>query len=288
MARWRSTPPARVGDDIEIYTDESRREVLFTWHGLRQQTRKPVVDGRPNPNQCLADFIAPKDTGIADYIGLFAVTGGIGLEKREAIFQAKNDDYGAIMLKAIADRLAEAFAELLHERVRRDLWGYAFGEDLTSEKLIKEAYRGIRPAPGYPAAQGPDRRRMPATSIPARSPPAPTRCSPRSAGRIRRVVLLGPVHRVPVRGLALPGVEGFATPLGIVPLDRTRSPRSRDLPQVGVSAARPRLRAFAGGATALPADRARRVHAGAAGRRRRLAPTRSPRCSTACGAATRR
>jgi 5-methyltetrahydrofolate--homocysteine methyltransferase len=144
-------PANSVGDDIEVYTDDSRREVLFTWHGLRQQTKKPVVDGKPNPNQCLSDFIAPKDTGIADYLGLFAVTSGIGLEKREAIFQSRNDDYGAIMLKAIADRLAEAFAELLHERVRRDLWGYAFGEDLTSEKLIKEAYRGIRPAPGYPA-----------------------------------------------------------------------------------------------------------------------------------------
>ncbi|MBK9244157.1 MAG: methionine synthase [Burkholderiales bacterium] len=144
-------PVNSVGDDIEIYTDESRRRLLFTWHGLRQQTRKPVIDGRPNPNQCLSDFIAPKATGIADYIGLFAVTGGIGLEAREAIFQAKHDDYGAIMLKAIADRLAEAFAELLHERVRRDLWGYAFGEDLTGEQLIREGYRGIRPAPGYPA-----------------------------------------------------------------------------------------------------------------------------------------
>jgi len=144
-------PANSVGDDIEIYTDESRREILFTWHGLRQQTRKPVLDGKPNPNQCLSDFIAPRDTGIADYIGLFAVTSGIGLEKREAIFQSKYDDYGAIMLKAIADRLAEAFAELLHERVRRDLWGFTFGEDLTSEQLIREAYRGIRPAPGYPA-----------------------------------------------------------------------------------------------------------------------------------------
>jgi len=144
-------PANAVGDDIEIYADESRRRLLFTWHGLRQQTRKPVVDGKPNPNQCLSDFIAPKETGIADYIGLFAVTSGIGLQAREAIFQAKHDDYGAIMLKAIADRLAEAFAELLHERVRRDLWGYAFGEDLTTQELIREGYRGIRPAPGYPA-----------------------------------------------------------------------------------------------------------------------------------------
>jgi 5-methyltetrahydrofolate--homocysteine methyltransferase len=144
-------PANSVGDDIEIYTDESRREVRFTWHGLRQQTKKPVIDGKPNPNQCLSDFVAPKGTGIADYIGLFAVTSGIGLDRREAIFQAKHDDYGAIMLKAIADRLAEAFAELLHERVRRDLWGFTFGEDLTQEQLIREAYRGIRPAPGYPA-----------------------------------------------------------------------------------------------------------------------------------------
>ena len=144
-------PANAVGDDIEIYADESRRRLLFTWHGLRQQTRKPVVDGKPNPNQCLSDFIAPKETGIADYIGLFAVTSGIGLQAREAMFQARHDDYGAIMLKAIADRLAEAFAELLHERVRRDLWGYAFGEDLTTQELIREGYRGIRPAPGYPA-----------------------------------------------------------------------------------------------------------------------------------------
>jgi 5-methyltetrahydrofolate--homocysteine methyltransferase len=149
-------PANSVGDDIELYTDESRSEVLFTWHGLRQQTKKPVLDGVPNPNQSLADFIAPKlidgkPSGIADYIGLFAVTSGLGLEKREALFQRKHDDYGSIMLKAIADRLAEAFAEMLHERVRRDLWGYATSEALTGDELIKETYRGIRPAPGYPA-----------------------------------------------------------------------------------------------------------------------------------------
>jgi len=144
-------PANSVGDDIEIYTDDTRREVLFTWHGLRQQTRKPVLDGVPNPNQALADFIAPKSSGLADYIGLFAVTSGLGIEKREAQFQRKHDDYGSIMLKAIADRLAEAFAELLHERVRRDLWGYAAAEALTGDELIKETYRGIRPAPGYPA-----------------------------------------------------------------------------------------------------------------------------------------
>ncbi|MGH6623607.1 MAG: methionine synthase [Burkholderiaceae bacterium] len=144
-------PANAVGDDIEVYADDSRKEVLFTWHGLRQQTRKPVLDGVPNPNQCLSDFIAPRESGIADYIGLFAVTSGIGQEKREAIFQSKHDDYGSIMLKAIADRLAEAFAELMHERVRKDLWGFAAGETLTNEELIKEGYRGIRPAPGYPA-----------------------------------------------------------------------------------------------------------------------------------------
>jgi 5-methyltetrahydrofolate--homocysteine methyltransferase len=144
-------PANSVGDDIEIYTDVSRGEVLFTWYGLRQQTRKPVLDGVPNPNQALADFIAPKGSGIADHIGLFAVTSGIGVDKREAMFQAKHDDYGAIMLKAIADRLAEAFAELMHERVRRDLWGYAADEHLTNEELVNEKYRGIRPAPGYPA-----------------------------------------------------------------------------------------------------------------------------------------
>jgi 5-methyltetrahydrofolate--homocysteine methyltransferase len=144
-------PAAAVGDDIEIYRDESRREPLFTWHGLRQQTRKPVIDGVPNPNQALADFIAPKESGRADHIGLFAVTAGVGLEARELIFARQHDDYSAIMLKAIADRLAEAFAELMHERVRRDLWGYAPDEHLATEDLIREAYRGIRPAPGYPA-----------------------------------------------------------------------------------------------------------------------------------------
>jgi 5-methyltetrahydrofolate--homocysteine methyltransferase len=144
-------PANAVGDDIELYADDTRREVLFTWHGLRQQTKKPVVDGVPNPNQCLADFIAPKDTAIADYIGLFALTSGIGVDERAQQFVARHDDYAAIMLKAIGDRLAEAFAELMHERVRRDLWGYAADENLTNEALIRESYRGIRPAPGYPA-----------------------------------------------------------------------------------------------------------------------------------------
>ncbi|UZN49827.1 methionine synthase [Cupriavidus cauae] len=138
-------------DDIEVYTDESRSRVALTWHNLRQQSERPVVDGVRRPNRCLADFVAPKESGIADYIGLFAVTAGIGVDKKEAQFEADHDDYSAIMLKALADRLAEAFAECLHARVRRDLWGYAADESLDNEQLIAEAYRGIRPAPGYPA-----------------------------------------------------------------------------------------------------------------------------------------
>ncbi|MFL9709559.1 methionine synthase [Methylobacillus sp. Pita1] len=138
-------------DDIEIYTDDTRTQVAFTYYGMRQQTQKPVVNGEQRPNQCLADFIAPKDSGIADYIGMFAVTGGLGIEKYEQRFEAEHDDYSSIMLKSLADRLAEAFAEYLHERVRKDLWGYAPGEALGNEALIKEQYRGIRPAPGYPA-----------------------------------------------------------------------------------------------------------------------------------------
>jgi len=138
-------------DDIEIYTDESRSEVAFTWYGARQQTVKPVIDGVARPNQCLADFIAPKSSGIADYIGMFAVTAGIGIEKHEKRFEDAHDDYSSIMLKSLADRLAEAFAEQMHERVRRDLWGYAPEEALDNAALIREEYQGIRPAPGYPA-----------------------------------------------------------------------------------------------------------------------------------------
>ncbi|HQN64724.1 MAG TPA: methionine synthase [Methylophilus sp.] len=136
-------------DDIEIYTDESRSQIAFTWYGLRQQAQKPVVDGVPRPNQCLADFIAPKGTD--DYIGIFAVTAGLGMEKRLQQFEAAHDDYSAIMFKSLADRLAEAFAEYMHQRVRTDLWGYAASEQLENDALIKEQYRGIRPAPGYPA-----------------------------------------------------------------------------------------------------------------------------------------
>ncbi len=138
-------------DDIEIYTDETRREVLMTWHGLRMQTERPVVDGVKRPNRCLADFVAPKSSGLADHVGLFAVTAGHGVDKKEAAFLADHDDYSAIMLKALADRLAEAFAERMHQRVRTDFWGYAADEALSTEQLIAEQYRGIRPAPGYPA-----------------------------------------------------------------------------------------------------------------------------------------
>jgi len=142
-------------DDIEIYTDDTRSEVLMTWRGLRMQSERPVIDGIRRPNRCLADFIAPKGSGpndtIRDHIGLFAVTSGIGTEKKEKQFLDDLDDYSAIMLKALADRLAEAFAERMHQRVRTEFWGYAAGESLTQEQLIAEKYRGIRPAPGYPA-----------------------------------------------------------------------------------------------------------------------------------------
>ena len=138
-------------DDIEIYTDESRSEVALTWRNLRQQSVRPVVDGVMRPNRSLADFIAPKDSGVADYIGMFAVTAGLGVDVKEKQFEKDHDDYSAIMLKALADRFAEAFAEAMHARVRRDLWGYAAGETLSNDELIGEKYHGIRPAPGYPA-----------------------------------------------------------------------------------------------------------------------------------------
>ena len=137
-------------DDIALYTDESRSEVAMTWYGLRQQTVKDAVDGRMRPSRALADFIAPR--GVRDdYIGVFAVTAGLGVDKKEKYFLDDHDDYSAIMLKALADRMAEAFAESLHQRVRKDLWGYAPQEQLPVEDLIAEKYHGIRPAPGYPA-----------------------------------------------------------------------------------------------------------------------------------------
>ena len=136
-------------DDIEIFKDESM-ELAFTYYCLRQQTQKPVIKGTQKPNICLSDFIAPKQKNITDYIGLFAVTSGINAEVYEDIFMKDEDDYSSIMVKAITDRLAEAFAEYMHDRVRQDLWGYQT-EKLSNEAMIKEKYQGIRPAPGYPA-----------------------------------------------------------------------------------------------------------------------------------------
>ncbi|MEN3951465.1 methionine synthase [Iodidimonas sp. SYSU 1G8] len=140
-------PANAVGDDVELYTDESRRHVHGTVHFLRQQVAKR--DGRPD--LCLSDFVAPKDSGVADYLGGFAVTAGIGIDAHVKAFEANHDDYNSILLKALADRLAEAFAERMHERVRKEFWGYGFDESFSNEDLIKERYRGIRPAPGYPA-----------------------------------------------------------------------------------------------------------------------------------------
>ena len=172
-------PANSVGDDIEIYTDETRSEVAMVWHGLRQQTEKTAIDGPDGvkvmrPSRCLADFIAPKvlapeliaararhcsESGLIDqsperlqdYIGVFAVTAGLGAEKKEKYFRDDLDDYSSIMFKSLADRLAEAFAEALHQRVRKDLWGYVAGETLDKDDMIAEKYQGIRPAPGYPA-----------------------------------------------------------------------------------------------------------------------------------------
>lgn len=139
-------PANRVGDDIEIYRDETRTHVINVSHHLRQQTEKTGF-----ANYCLADFVAPKLSGKADYIGAFAVTGGLEEDALADAFEAQHDDYNKIMVKALADRLAEAFAEYLHERVRKVYWGYAPNENLSNEELIRENYQGIRPAPGYPA-----------------------------------------------------------------------------------------------------------------------------------------
>ncbi len=140
-------PANAVGDDTEIYTDADRGEVLMTLHHLRQQNEKP--EGRPN--QSLADFVAPKETGCPDWMGAFAVSAGIGIDEPVARFEADHDDYSAIMVKALADRLAEAFAEMLHQRIRKEYWGYQPDESLDNKALIDEQYLGIRPAPGYPA-----------------------------------------------------------------------------------------------------------------------------------------
>ncbi len=139
-------PANAVGDDVELYTDESRAHVLTTFHFLRQQMEKPSDQF----NHCLADYIAPKASGLADYLGVFALTTGFGVDEFCHVFEQDHDDYNAIMTKALADRLAEAFAEFLHQRARQD-WGYGRDEKLSHEDLIRERYRGIRPAAGYPA-----------------------------------------------------------------------------------------------------------------------------------------
>jgi 5-methyltetrahydrofolate--homocysteine methyltransferase len=140
-------PAARVaGDDIAVYADESRSEVIGTLHQLRQQG-----ENKGKPNASLADFIAPQDSPAKDYIGGFCVTTGHGVDELAAEYEAQHDDYNSILLKALADRLAEAFAEHLHRLVRVELWGYEPAEALSNDELIRERYRGIRPAPGYPA-----------------------------------------------------------------------------------------------------------------------------------------
>jgi 5-methyltetrahydrofolate--homocysteine methyltransferase len=144
-------PANAVGDDIELYEDESREAVLLTLHTLRQQMRRNSARENARPNAALADYIAPKGAGIPDYLGGFAVTAGIGIENKLAEFERDHDDYSAILLKALADRLAESFAERMHERVRKEFWAYAPDERLTNDDLMAERFRGIRPAPGYPA-----------------------------------------------------------------------------------------------------------------------------------------
>ncbi len=140
-------PANSEGDDIEVYADESRKRILHSLHTLRNQNTKAETAN----NLALADFIAPKESGVNDYVGAFAVTTGIGIEKLIEKFEKDHDDYNSIMVKALADRLAEAFAEHLHEKVRKEFWGYVTEENLSTDELVKEKYRGIRPAPGYPA-----------------------------------------------------------------------------------------------------------------------------------------
>jgi 5-methyltetrahydrofolate--homocysteine methyltransferase len=140
-------PADSVGDDIAVYADDARTEQRATFHQLRQQGQHR--DGIPN--RSLADFVAPRETGIADHVGAFAVTTGIGLGEKVKEFQEALDDYSAILVEALADRLAEAFAERMHQRVRTELWAHAADEELSHDDLIRERYTGIRPAPGYPA-----------------------------------------------------------------------------------------------------------------------------------------
>jgi 5-methyltetrahydrofolate--homocysteine methyltransferase len=148
-------PANAIGDDIELYADSSRSRVLTTFHTLRQQIEKRAGQA----NQALADFIAPRESDRVDFLGAFAVTAGIGIEALCARFERDHDDYNSIMAKALADRLAEAFAEWLHKQARED-WGYGAGENLSNEDLIKERYRGIRPAPGYPACPDHTEKRL--------------------------------------------------------------------------------------------------------------------------------
>ena len=140
-------PASSVDDDIEIYSDAARSKVSYIQRTIRQQTKK----AQGIPSLALSDFIAPKNSGKKDFIGGFVVTSGLNIEKKVKEFENDHDDYNSILLKAMADRLAEAFAEFLHEKVRKEIWGYDVSESLTNEELIKENYKGIRPAPGYPA-----------------------------------------------------------------------------------------------------------------------------------------
>ena len=148
-------PAHSVGDDIELYTDESRTKILTTFHTLRQQMDKP----EDQPNYALADFIAPRESGRADHLGVFALTTGLGVDEIARAYEADHDDYNAILTKALADRLAEASAEWLHRQARVD-WGFGRGENLSNDDLIKEKYRGIRPAPGYPACPDHTEKRL--------------------------------------------------------------------------------------------------------------------------------
>ena len=140
-------PAASVGDDIELYADDSRAKRVASLHTLRQQAQKEVED----PHLALSDFIAPKDTGVADYLGMFVCSAGFGMDALAERYKAASDDYSHIMVEALADRLAEALAEVLHQRVRKQMWGYAPDETLGTDDLLKVKYQGIRPAPGYPS-----------------------------------------------------------------------------------------------------------------------------------------